>query len=148
MEINFNGPTHVGEIKDQTGSNIAVALPGSIVQQTAPAEEQPQSVSPEPQAYTGVHLNTKRSTKLNFFRVVKALCEQGFFVDASGAKADDKEVFEALSSALGEDFSDYSGHLSEGLNHHKLDTRSEIFQTLRDAYEAYETGLMEQRKNR
>ena len=64
------------------------------------------------------------------------------------AKSDDKEVFEALSPALNDDFSDYSGHLSEGLNHHKLDTRSEIFQKLRDTYEAYEMDLLEQRKNR
>ena len=95
-----------------------------------------------------VHLNTKRSTKLYFFRVIKALCDQGFFVDASGAKADDKAVFEALSPALNDDFSDYSGHLSEGLNHHNLTTRSEIFQKLRDTYEAYEMDLLEQRKNR
>ena len=66
----------------------------------------------------------------------------------SGAKADDKTVFEALSPALNDDFSDYSGHLSEGLNHHNLTTRSEIFQKLRDTYEAYEMDLLEQRKNR
>jgi hypothetical protein len=119
----------------------------TIVNQVVP-EEQPQSASPETPAPSQVHLNTKRSTKLNFFRVIKALCDQGFFVDASGAKADDKDVFEALSPALNDDFSDYSGHLSEGLNHHKLDTRSEIFQKLRDTYEAYEMDLLEQRKNR
>ncbi len=140
-----NGPVQIGtnieHVDGIDNRHLTIVTPPQ-------PEEQPQSASPEPQATAGVHLNTKRSTKLNFFRVVKALCEQGFFVDASGAKADDKAVFEALSSAFGEDFSDYSGHLSEGLNHHKLDTRSEIFQTLRDAYEAYETGLMEQRKNR
>jgi hypothetical protein len=119
----------------------------TIVNQVVP-EEQPQSASPETPVPSQVHLNTKRSTKLNFFRVIKALCDQGFFVDASGAKADDKTVFEALSPALNDDFSDYSGHLSEGLNHHKLDTRSEIFQKLRDTYEAYEMNLEEQRKNR
>ena len=119
----------------------------TIVNQVVP-EEQPQSAAPEAPAPSQVHLNTKRSTKLNFFRVIKALCDQGFFVDASGAKADDKTVFEALSPALNDDFSDYSGHLSEGLNHHKLDTRSEIFQKLRDTYEAYEMDLLEQRKNR
>lgn len=37
---------------------------------------------------------------------------------------------------------------SEGLNHHNLTTRSEIFQKLRDTYEAYEMDLLEQRKNR
>lgn len=140
-----NGPVQIGtnieHVDGIDNRHLTIVTPPQ-------SGEQPQHVSPEPQSTPGVHLNTKRSTKLNFFRVVKALCEQGFFVDASGAKADDKAVFEALSSALGEDFSDYSGHLSEGLNHHKLDTRSEIFQTLRDAYEAYETGLMEQRKNR
>ena len=69
-------------------------------------------------------------------------------MDASGAKADDKAVFEVLSPALNDDFSDYSGHLSEGLNHHNLTTRSEIFQKLRDTYEAYEMDLEEQRKKR
>lgn len=119
----------------------------TIVNQVVP-EEQPQSAAPETPAPSQVHLNTKRSTKLHFFRVIKALCDQGFFVDASGAKADDKAVFEALSPALNDDFSDYSGHLSEGLNHHNLTTRSEIFQKLRDTYEAYEMDLLEQRKNR
>ena len=69
-------------------------------------------------------------------------------MEAELAKADDKAVFEALSPALNDDFSDYSGHLSEGLNHHNLTTRSEIFQKLRDTYEAYEMDLLEQRKNR
>lgn len=119
----------------------------TIVNQVTP-EEQPQPATPEAPAPSHVHLNTKKSTKLKFFRVIKALCDQGFFVDASGAKADDKTVFEALSPALNDDFSDYSGHLSEGLNHHNLTTRSEIFQKLRDTYEAYEMDLLEQRKNR
>lgn len=119
----------------------------TIVNQVVP-EEQPQPANPEAPAPSHVHLNTKKSTKLKFFRVIKALCDQGFFVDASGAKADDKTVFEALSPALNDDFSDYSGHLSEGLNHHNLTTRSEIFQKLRDTYEAYEMDLLEQRKNR
>ena len=119
----------------------------TIVNQVTP-EEQPQPATPEAPAPSHVHLNTKKSTKLKFFRVIKALCDQGFFVDASGAKADDKAVFEALSPALNDDFSDYSGHLSEGLNHHNLTTRSEIFQKLRDTYEAYEMDLEEQRKNR
>lgn len=140
-----NGPVQIGtnieHVDGIDNRHLTIVTPPQ-------SGEQPQPVSPEPKSTPGVHLNTKRSTKLNFFRVVKALCEQGFFVDASGAKADDKAVFEALSSALGEDFSDYSGHLSEGLNHHKLDTRSEIFQTLREAYEEYETSLIEQRKNR
>lgn len=119
----------------------------TIVNHVTP-EEQPQPATPEAPAPSHVHLNTKKSTKLKFFRVIKALCDQGFFVDASGAKADDKAVFEALSPALNDDFSDYSGHLSEGLNHHNLTTRSEIFQKLRDTYEAYEMDLEAQRKNR
>lgn len=144
--MNIKNFTNNGTVNEVHDSVVAISPQGQKIQQNNVG--QPQPASPETPAPSQVHLNTKRSTKLNFFRVIKALCDQGFFVDASGAKADDKDVFEALSPALNDDFSDYSGHLSEGLNHHKLDTRSEIFQKLRDTYEAYEMGLLEQRKNR
>ncbi|MBQ2330879.1 MAG: hypothetical protein II383_00560 [Bacteroidales bacterium] len=144
--MNIKNFTNNGTVNEVYDSVVAISPQGQQIQQNNVG--QPKPASPETPAPSQVHLNTKRSTKLNFFRVIKALCDQGFFVDASGAKADDKDVFEALSPALNDDFSDYSGHLSEGLNHHKLDTRSEIFQKLRDTYEAYEMGLLEQRKNR
>lgn len=144
--MNIKNFTNNGTVNEVYDSVVAISPQGQQIQQNNVG--QPKPASPETPAPSQVHLNTKRSTKLNFFRVIKALCDQGFFVDASGAKADDKDVFEALSPALNDDFSDYSGHLSEGLNHHKLDTRSEIFQKLRDTYEAYEMDLLEQRKNR
>lgn len=144
--MNIKNFTNNGTVNEVHDSVVAISPQGQQIQQNNVC--QPKPASPEAPVPSQVHLNTKRSTKLNFFRVIKALCDQGFFVDASGAKADDKDVFEALSPALNDDFSDYSGHLSEGLNHHKLDTRSEIFQKLRDTYEAYEMDLLEQRKNR
>lgn len=144
--MNIKNFTNNGTVNEVHDSVVAISPQGQQIQQNNVG--QPKPASPETPVPSQVHLNTKRSTKLNFFRVIKALCDQGFFVDASGAKADDKTVFEALSPALNDDFSDYSGHLSEGLNHHKLDTRSEIFQKLRDTYEAYEMNLEEQRKNR
>lgn len=144
--MNIKNFTNNGTVNEVHDSVVAISPQGQQIQQNNVG--QPKPASPETPAPSQVHLNTKRSTKLNFFRVIKALCDQGFFLDASGAKADDKDVFEALSPALNDDFSDYSGHLSEGLNHHKLDTRSEIFQKLRDTYEAYEMDLLEQRKNR
>jgi hypothetical protein len=144
--MNIKNFTNNGTVNEVHDSVVAISPQGQQIQQNNVG--QPKPASPETPAPSQVHLNTKRSTKLNFFRVIKALCDQGFFVDATGAKADDKDVFEALSPALNDDFSDYSGHLSEGLNHHKLDTRSEIFQKLRDTYEAYEMDLLEQRKNR
>lgn len=144
--MNIKNFTNNGTVNEVHDSVVAISPQGQQIQQNNVG--QPKPASPETPAPSQVHLNTKRSTKLNFFRVIKALCDQGFFVDASGAKADDKAVFEALSPALNDDFSDYSGHLSEGLNHHNLTTRSEIFQKLRDTYEAYEMDLEEQRKNR
>ena len=144
--MNIQNCTNNGTANEAHDSGVAISPQGHQIQQNNVG--QPKPASPETPAPSQVHLNTKRSTKLYFFRVIKALCDQGFFVDASGAKADDKAVFEALSPALNDDFSDYSGHLSEGLNHHNLTTRSEIFQKLRDTYEAYEMDLLEQRKNR
>ena len=144
--MNIKNFTNNGTVNEVHDSVVAISPQGQQIQQNNVG--QPKPASPETPAPSQVHLNTKRSTKLNFFRVIKALCDQGFFVDASGAKADDKTVFEALSPALNDDFSDYSGHLSEGLNHHNLTTRSEFFQKLRDTYEAYEMDLLEQRKNR
>ena len=144
--MNIKNFTNNGTVNEVHDSVVAISPQGQQIQQNNVG--QPKPASPETPAPSQVHLNTKRSTKLYFFRVIKALCDQGFFVDASGAKADDKAVFEALSPALNADFSDYSGHRSDGLNDHKLTARSEIFQKLRDTYEAYEMDLLEQRKNR
>ena len=144
--MNIKNFTNNGTVNEVHDSVVAFSPQGQQIQQNNVGHPQP--VAPENPVLSQVHLNTKRSTKLNFFRVMKALCDQGFFVDASGAKADDKAVFEALSAALDDDFSDYTGHISEGLNHHNLETRSKIFQNLRDTYEAYETELIEKRKNR
>ncbi len=85
--INIKNFTNSGTVNEVHDSVVAISPQGQQIQQNNVG--QPKPASPESLAPSQVHLNTKRSTKLNFFRVIKALCDQGFFVDASGANPAD-----------------------------------------------------------
>lgn len=90
---------------------------------------------------TQIFLNPKKPHKINFFRVIKALCLEGFFVDQSGCKADEKDVFAAFGQALGEDFSDYGQNLTESRKHNTFTGRAEIFTSLGESFSEYEKQL-------
>lgn len=157
MDLHFNGPTHIGEIKDQKGSNITVALPGSVVQQTVPPEDQPQPEAPAPQGEnkprkapskekSTIQLRDFKGKKVNFIRVIKALHKEGFFERISGGTPTEDEVFTAFGIAVNEGLGDYSAQLSANRKDNTPDTRSEIFDTLKDSYKAYEQGIDDKKK--
>lgn len=132
---------------------MAVALPGGVVHQNVQPEEKVHnkasknkkaSSSPD----TSVHLRDKKPNKLEFFRVIKALCLDGFFEDEHGGKVNEKDVFAAFGDALNEDFSDYTKHLSEGRNHNSIPESANIFDELKEKYLAYERKLKEDKKAR
>ena len=140
-----NGPVQIGTNIEHVDGIDNRHL--TIVNPVQP-EEQQQTAPPASVVVSSVRLSGKKSKKLQFFRVVKALCDEGFFVDTTGAKANDKDVFEALAAAFGDNFTDYTQHLSEGLNHNSPDERAKIFSVLEEAYRDYEEDLKEKKKNR
>lgn len=157
--LNAGGNINIGTYNDNKGANVAVALPGGLVQQVASTGDSPQpnqhnpndQLSPkkEPtQPTTLVHLRDKKPLKLYFFRVIKALCLDGFFEDEHGGKVNEKDVFAAFGVALNEDFSDYTKYLSEGRNHNSITESANIFDELKEKYLAYERKLKEDKKAR
>lgn len=80
----------------------------------------------------------KELSKVDFFRVVNALCEYGYFLTLAGTPANKIDVFNALGNLLGEDFSKYAKHLyeSKGVNNDSKST-TEIFDKLKQIAEEY-----------
>ena len=64
---------------------------------------------------SGVYLNQRKGTKLDFIRVVNALYELGFFSDETGGKIAKKTVFTAIGHSLNIDLSAYDKDLSRSL---------------------------------
>lgn len=52
--------------------------------------------------------------KVNFIRVLNAMCESSYFVYASGAKAHKSKVFAAFGVVLGEEFKNPANNLNSG----------------------------------
>lgn len=159
MNIHFNGPTQVGEIIDQKGSNIAVALPGSIVQQTVPPEDQPQAdatIQPAeakpckaPRAtQSKILLRQFKGNDVNFVRVIYALHQEGFFESENGGKPTLKDVFDAFGIAVNEGIEDYSAILSNNRKDNTPETRAMVFDRLKKAYLEYEQNIDCQKKER
>ena len=76
--------------------------------------------------------------KINFIRVINAMCEYGFFVTPAGTKAYKKDVFAALGTLLNENFSNYQKNLSEskGVNNDSPAT-TKIFEDLGEIAEKH-----------
>lgn len=93
-----------------------------------PAETNSQATCPEVKP---IRLNPDVD-KIDFIRVINAMCEYGFFTTPSGVKAYKKDVFAALGSMLNADFSKYQKNLSESksVNNDSLAT-VKIFDTLK-----------------
>ena len=95
-----------------------------------------------------VRLNISAVNKLDFLRVLVALHEAGYFCDAAGGPVDRKDVFAAFGEILEMGFERANSNLSEGLGHWNQEMRSEVFDELKKAYQAYENEILERRKYR
>lgn len=81
----------------------------------------------------------KRGQKIDLYRVILALLENGFFTDLCGAKPTQKEVFEAFGQMLGADFSDFRKNLSEAVkNNNDSPASTQIFEDLKNSWLSYE----------
>ena len=80
----------------------------------------------------------KHGQKIDLYRVILALLENGFFTDQSGAKPTQKEVFDAFGQMLASDFSDFQKNLSQSrLCNNDSDAPTRIFDQLKATIEEY-----------
>ena len=140
--IKVDGNLTIQNYNDQSGSSLAVAMPGGVVQQNMQSGKTENNGQPA-KTSSSITLNPKKGMKVNLFRVVIALHKLGFFVDKSGCQANQKDVFDAFGEALGMDFSKFHKNLSEAS---KKKSEVTIFQQLERAFNEYEEDKLERSK--
>ena len=156
--LKAGGNISIGTYNDNKGSNITVALPGSIVQNTTVPEDQaqpdaaavpaeskprkkPSKVKPE------IQLRDFKGTKVNFIRVIKALHKEGFFETLDGGRPTEDKVFAAFGIAINESLDDYSAQLSANRKDNTPETRCDVFDRLRKIYKEYEQDIEDKKKD-
>jgi hypothetical protein len=150
--LKAGGNINIGTYNDNKGANVTVALPGSVVQQTVPPEEQPQPTQEATPAETkprkapsktksAIQLKDFKGNKIGFLRVIKALHKEGFFETLDGGRPTEDDVFAAFGIAINEGLDDYSGQLSANRKDNTPETRSEVFDQLKKTYLNYEQDV-------
>ena len=150
--LKAGGNISIGTYNDNKGSNITVALPGSIVQNTTVPEDQSQpdaaAVPAEPKprkapkaSKSKILLRQFKGNDVNFVRVIYALHEEGFFESEEGGKPTLKDVFSAFGIAINEDIDDFSATLSNNRVNNTPETRAMVFDRLKKAYLEYEKKI-------
>lgn len=156
--LKAGGNINIGTYNDNKGSNITVALPGSIVQNTTVPEDQPQpdaaAVPAESKPrkkpskdQSDIQLRDFKGTKVNFIRVIKALHKEGFFETLDGGRPTEDEVFAAFGIAINESLDDYSAQLSANRKDNSPETRCDVFDRLRKIYKEYEQDIDDKKKD-
>ena len=139
--IKVDGDLTIQTYNDQSGSSMAVAMPGGVVQQhmySNPSKNEPEYQSGYDKSDDPlIYLNSAKGSKINLYRVIISMHKLGFFVDKTGRQATQKEVFNAFGEMLGMDFSKYSKDLSEAS---KKKNEVTIFEELEEAFRGYEEG--------
>lgn len=112
--VHVDGNLNIDNYNDNTGSLITVSPQGTVVEQTVVTQpSSPQETkSEESGTQRPIRLNPD-AEKIDFIRVINAMCEYGFFTTPSGVKAYKKDVFAALGTLLNENFYNYQKNLSE-----------------------------------
>ena len=142
--IKVDGNLTIQNYNDQSGSSLAVAMPGGVVQQNMQSGKTENNGQPA-KTSSSITLTPKKGMKVNLFRVVIALHKLGFFVDKTGSAPDQEDVFQAFGDMLGKDDSKYYKDLSEAS---KKKNEVSIFQELEQAFAEYEEQKLEASANR
>lgn len=80
-----------------------------------------------------IRLKEGKGIKVNFIRLIYALCHLGFFVDTKGHKLTLGKTFHAFGQLLGIDLSHYSNNLSQSKRVcTEMDTQTNIFREMED----------------
>lgn len=85
-----------------------------------------------------IRLKKEKGIKVNFLRIIYALCILGFFVDSKGQTLTQGQVFNAFGQLLGADFSHYSNDLSQPKRvNTEMNTQTNIFKRMADIIREY-----------
>lgn len=85
--------------------------------------------------------------KVDLYRVIMALCQEGFFKSDGGGDAAIKDVFHAFGVMLDEKFDNYANDLNAGSKAYD-ETKDAIFSRLSKAYKEYEDRKLEERQRK
>ena len=147
--IKVDGNLTIQTYNDQSGSSMAVAMPGGVVQQhmySNPSKNEPEYQSGYDKSDDPlIYLNSKKGMKVNLFRIIIAMHKLGFFVDKTGTPPNQEDVFNAFGELFGKDFSKYYKDLSEAS---KKKNEVTIFEELEEAFADYEAQKLEASANR
>jgi len=89
----------------------------------------------------------KTHRKVDLYRVIMALYQEGFFKSAGGGDVAIKDVFHAFGTMLGEKFDNYANDLNAGSKAYD-ETKDAIFTRLSKAYKEYEDRKLEERQRK
>jgi hypothetical protein len=130
----------VGKIISENGSAIVDTSTTNIIQQnqqnnmrSGQTTDQTTNNKDTGKSIRLVMDNTHR--KVDFYRVIMALHQEGFFKSADGGDAAIKDVFHAFGTMLGEDFDEYAKNMFAGS---LKKTEIKIFARLEQAFLTYE----------
>ena len=116
---------------DEHGPKVEIVRPSGVVD--APHMECPSAKMPKQEWDSGIYLNKKKGTILDFIRVIYTLCRSGFFVDSNGNKIPDYKVFQSFGILLHNDFSNYHVNLNSSLQDGKSEAKHlQIFRKMSD----------------
>lgn len=122
-------------ILSATQNNTQVNMQPQV---TNSSESVSNSGQAESSFFRPVYFNKSKEavSKVDLCRVVMSLLESGCFVDASGCRSRQEDVFAALGQMLNSDFHNYDKTLSEG---RKKKLPITIFENLEKAFMQYES---------
>ena len=157
--LKAGGNINIGTYNDNKGANVAVALPGSVVQQIVPPEEQTQPAQETTPAETkprkapsktksAIQLKDFKGNKIGFLRVIKALHKDGYFETLDGGRPTEEEVYAAFGIAVNENLDDATGQLSANRKDNTPETRCDVFDELKKIYLKYEQDIENKKKEK
>lgn len=157
--LKAGGNINIGTYNDNKGANVAVALPGSVVQQIVPPEEQAQPAQESTPAEakprkapsktkSAIQLKDFKGNKIGFLRVIKALHKDGYFETLDGGRPTEEEVFAAFGIAVNENLDDAPGQLSSNRKDNTPETRADVFDQLKKVYLKYEQDIESKKSSR
>ncbi len=157
--LKAGGNINIGTYNDNKGANVAVALPGSVVQQIVPPEEQTQPAQETTPAETkprkapsktksAIQLKDFKGNKIGFLRVIKSLHKDGYFETLDGGRPTEEEVYAAFGIAVNENLDDATGQLSANRKDNTPETRCDVFDELKKIYLKYEQDIENKKKEK
>lgn len=90
-------------------------------------------------SFSKIVLDDARGRKTNFFRVVDALYDLGYFY-GDGTKLTRKEVFNAFGRLFSDNFEDFESYLSQAYRNTSAEANTRIFDEMKAAIEKKTTG--------